>query len=91
MATPMNPPNVIAGKVLGKGCQPTLPIGQQQQLLLHGRCAFGQAILCRDAVSGAKMVKKEIKCANIREVQDAKMEAKYLDDLKSTNVIGYHQ
>jgi len=49
--------------------------------------AYGSAILCKDA-AGDQLIKKNIKCRNYREVRDAKKEAQFLEDLKSTNVIG---
>eukprot|EP00040_Diaphanoeca_grandis_P041840 m.263618 g.263618 ORF g.263618 m.263618 type:complete len:477 (+) comp51305_c0_seq1:230-1660(+) len=55
---------------------------------LIGKGAYGSAMLCKDS-EGNSLVKKNIKCRNFREVRDAKKEAAFLDDLKSTNVIGY--
>lgn len=54
-----------------------------------GKGAFGSAVLCKDIATGDNLVKKNIKCRNFREVREAKQEAQFLDQLRSTNVIGY--
>lgn len=51
--------------------------------------ASGTAVLCEDTDTGRKVVKKRIKCKTQREVENAKNEAQLLEDLRSTNVIGF--